>query len=256
MSLKTPHLFRTQLFVEVRRNALLEILAPQCDTNLLGKSRGAVKARAGKDFSCGAIVPGTAAGISQASADATDKKNMPFFFSSTKEPLPRLFRGRLRGWLALAGVLLVFGATGCGLRTVPPIRYIPLLGAEKRITTTAVLARALRDRDVSIRAQTVKLLGILSQSSDKKVKREVVQVLGMAARDADPGIRLLALERLGQMEEEYGNRYLLAALKDPNPFVRNKVLKVLEARQAAQVQAAQAAQAVQAAQAAQAPTQP
>lgn len=185
---------------------------------------------------------------------------MRLFSSTTKKPLQGLYRDPLRGLFALAGVLLICGITGCGLRTVPPIRYVPLLGAEKKITTTAVLARALKDRDVSIRAQTVKLLGILSQSSDKKVKKEVVRVLGVAARDADPGIRLLALEKLGQVEEEFGNRYLLAALKDSNPFVRNRVLKVLEARQAAQAaqatQAAQAAQATQAAQAAQATTQP
>ena len=34
------------------------------------------------------------------------------------------------------------------------------------------------------------------------------------------------------MEEKYGNKYLLAALKDPNPFVRERVLQVLNERQA------------------------
>jgi HEAT repeat protein len=143
----------------------------------------------------------------------------------------------------LAGILLACVSVGCGLRTVPPVRYIPLVGAEKKIATTAVLARALQDRDVSIRAQTVKLLGVLSQSSNSKVKKEVARVLGMAARDSDPGIRLLAIEILGQMEEQYGNRYLRDALKDPNPFIRSRVLKVLEDRQAAQTTPAPQTQA-------------
>lgn len=78
------------------------------------------------------------------------------------------------------------------------------------------------------------MLGILSQSSDKKIKKAAAQVLGMAARDSDPGIRLQAIENLGKMEEKYGNKYLLAALKDPNPFVRERVLQVLNERQSQQ----------------------
>lgn len=132
----------------------------------------------------------------------------------------------LAGIVALAGLL-----SGCGVRTLPPIRYVPLLGTEKKITTTEVLARALRDRDVAVRAQAVRLLGVLSQGQDRKVKAEVARVLGVAARDRDPGIRLLAIDRLGSMEERLGNKYLHAALKDPNPFVRAKVLTVLARRE-------------------------
>jgi HEAT repeat protein len=117
------------------------------------------------------------------------------------------------------------------VRTVPPIRYVPLLGTEKKVSTPTVLARALRDPDVGVRAQAVKLLGILGQSKSGKVKREVAEVLGMATRDRDPGIRLLAIERLGEMEERYGNKHLMAALHDPNPFVREKVMVVLSGRQ-------------------------
>ena len=100
------------------------------------------------------------------------------------------------------------------------------------ITTTQVLSKALKDRDLGVRAQAVKLLGILSQSSDKKIKKAAAKVLGIAARDSDAGIRLQAIESLGRMEEKYGNKYLLAALKDPNPFVRERVLQVLNERQA------------------------
>ena len=139
----------------------------------------------------------------------------------------------VRRWLVLVlGSALLLGASGCGLRTIPPIRYVPIIGKEKDITTTQVLSKALKDRDLGVRAQAVKLLGILSQSSDKKIMKAAAKILGVAARDSDPGIRLQAIESLGKMEEKYGNKYLLAALKDPNPFVRERVLQVLNERQA------------------------
>ena len=139
----------------------------------------------------------------------------------------------VRRWLVLVlGSALLLGASGCGLRTIPPIRYVPIIGKEKDITTTQVLSKALKDRDLGVRAQAVKLLGILSQSSDNKIKKAAAKILGVAARDSDPGIRLQAIESLGKMEEKYGNKYLLAALKDPNPFVRERVLQVLNERQA------------------------
>jgi len=139
----------------------------------------------------------------------------------------------VRRWLFLVlGSALLLGASGCGLRTIPPIRYVPIIGKEKDITTTQVLSKALKDRDLGVRAQAVKLLGILSQSSDNKIKKAAAKILGVAARDSDPGIRLQAIESLGRMEEKYGNKYLLAALKDPNPFVRERVLQVLNERQA------------------------
>ena len=139
----------------------------------------------------------------------------------------------MRRWLVLVlSSALLLGASGCGLRTIPPIRYVPIIGKEKDITTTQVLSKALKDRDLGVRAQAVKLLGILSQSSDNKIKKAAAKILGVAARDSDPGIRLQAIESLGKMEEKYGNKYLLAALKDPNPFVRERVLQVLNERQA------------------------
>ena len=139
----------------------------------------------------------------------------------------------IRHWLiALLSSTLLLSSTGCGLRTMPPIRYIPIIGKDKAITTRQVLAKALKDRDLAIRAQAVKLLAILSQNSDKNVKKATAQVLGIAARDNDPGLRLQAIEILGKMDEKYGNKHLLTALRDPNPFVRERVLQVLNERQA------------------------
>lgn len=144
---------------------------------------------------------------------------------------PKGGRGRtLAAWWALAalGVCL----SSCGLRTLPPMRYVPLLGAAPKVSTPAVLLRALHDPEVGVRAQAVKLLGELAQRPEAKDRREVAAALGLAARDRDPGIRLMAIERLGAMEERYANRYLLGALADPNGFVREKVMAVLAGRQA------------------------
>jgi len=131
--------------------------------------------------------------------------------------------------LLLSAYLFV---SGCGLRTLPPIRYIPIIGKEKEVTTTLVLTRALKDRNLAVRAQAVKLLGILSQSNENKIKKQAARALGIAAKDSDPGIRLQAIENLGKMEAKYGNKYLHAALKDVNPFVRERVMQVLNERQA------------------------
>ena len=134
--------------------------------------------------------------------------------------------------IAILAVLVVQSmTTGCGLRTVPPIRYLPILGKEKEVKTTQLLSLALRDRDLAVRAHAVKLLDVLSQSNDEKIKKQVAKVLGTASRDSDPGIRLQAIETLGKMEAKFGNKYLHAALQDPNPFVRERVMQVLNERQ-------------------------
>ena len=134
--------------------------------------------------------------------------------------------------VALVAILVVQSMTaGCGLRTVPPIRYLPILGKEKEVKTTQLLSRALQDRDIAVRAHAVKLLDVLSQSNDDKLKKRVARVLGTASKDSDPGIRLQAIETLGKMEAQFGNKYLHAALRDPNPFVRERVMQVLNERQ-------------------------
>lgn len=142
-----------------------------------------------------------------------------------------------RQWLVAAVLALwVLASVGCSVRTYPPIKYIPLLGAEKRTPTTQVLAQALQDRDIDVRARAVELLGVLSQSKKGSVKKEVARVLGMALRDRDPGIRLQAVEKLGKMDGKYANKHLLVALRDPNTFIRDKVVRVLDERERQQLQ--------------------
>lgn len=171
---------------------------------------------------------------------------------------PALRRWYSRLWPVLLGLWMAIAA-GCSVRTYPPVKYLPLVGKEKEVPTTAVLVKALRDRDLNLRAQAVQVLGVLSQSKSKKLKREVAKALGVALKDHDPGIRLQAVELLGKMEDKYANRYLLNALKDSNPFIRDQVLKMLSAREVPRMQAEQEAlaraQAQEQAQA-QAQTQP
>lgn len=135
-------------------------------------------------------------------------------------------------------MVIVSTTVGCGLRSIPPIRYVPLLGKEKEVRTTDVLLRALRDRDVAVRAEAVQLLGVLAASPDRRTRAAVAEVLGYALRDQDPGLRLQAIEVLGTMDPRLGNKHLRGALGDPNPFVRGTVLKVLESREQTRLQQA------------------
>jgi len=146
---------------------------------------------------------------------------------------------RLRWLILVASICLFGGWTGCALRTVPPVRFVPIVGAQEKITTTRVLIQALRDRDVGVRAEAVELLGVLGQSADGRTKAEIARVLGIALKDQDPGLRLQAVEKLGGMDASVANKYLISALRDPNTFVRTKVLSVIGARErlAAQQQA-------------------
>ena len=133
----------------------------------------------------------------------------------------------------LAGlcVLMTLTTLGCGLRTIPPIRYVPIIGKEKQVSTTDVLVRALHDRDVSMRAEAVELLGLLATSPDGGTRKKVASVLGSALSDDDPGLRLQVVEELGRLDPKLANKFLDRALKDSNPFVRGMVLQVLEARE-------------------------
>tara|TARA_B100001250_G_scaffold414599_1_gene454362 strand:- start:23840 stop:24286 length:447 start_codon:yes stop_codon:yes gene_type:complete len=116
---------------------------------------------------------------------------------------------------------------GCGLRQLPPVKYVPKLGQERSVSTVDVLAQALDDKDVLVRAQAVELLSSIYQDSPKKEKKHISKILGKASRDSDPGIRLQSIEILGTIETAYSNPYLQEALKDSNPIIRERVMQVL-----------------------------
>jgi hypothetical protein len=169
-------------------------------------------------------------------ADSINVNNFVQHSSRPRHSGPDLPCRLLRG----LSLLLVLGLTtlGCGLRTIPPIRYIPIFGKEAEVKTTDVLVRALRDRDVAVRAEAVELLGLLATAPENDTRREVAAILGEALGDRDPGLRLQVVEVLGRMEPEFANKHLNRALRDPNPFVREKVLEVLDAREKLRLQPA------------------
>jgi len=91
--------------------------------------------------------------------------------------------------------------------------------------------RSLHDKDVAVRAEAVELLGLLASSPDGGTRKKVAAVLGWALSDTDPGLRLQVVEELGRMEPKLANKHLNRALRDENPFVREKVLEVLDIRE-------------------------
>ena len=118
----------------------------------------------------------------------------------------------MRRLLGCLCVLLSLTTIGCGLRTIPPIRYLPILGKEKLVSTTDVLVRALNDRDVSMRAEAVELLGLLATSPDGGTRKQVASVLGSALSDVDPGLRLQVVEEL-VLQIKYVEQLLLKEIR-------------------------------------------
>jgi hypothetical protein len=120
--------------------------------------------------------------------------------------------------------------TGCSLRQLPPVKYVPKLGQNRSVSTVEVLSRALEDEDILVRAQAVQLLGAIYRESPEQERKHITKILGKASQDSDPGIRLQSIEILGVIEPRYSNRYLQKALKDTNPLVREHVMQVLANR--------------------------
>ena len=117
--------------------------------------------------------------------------------------------------------------TSCGVQQLPPLKYVPKLGQDGSISTVDVLAQALNDEDVLVRAKAIQLLGSLYQDSTQQEKIHNSRILGKASQDPDPAIRLQAIEILGTFEAQYSNQYLQKALNDSNLIVRERVMKVL-----------------------------
>ena len=131
--------------------------------------------------------------------------------------------------LILVFSLILFNS--CSLRQLPPIKYVPTLGQNRSVSTVEVLAQALEDEDILVRAHAVQLLGSIYRESSAEDRRHVTKILGKASQDSDPGIRLQSIEILGVIEPLYSNPYLQKALKDNNPLVRERVMQVLANRQ-------------------------
>lgn len=141
----------------------------------------------------------------------------------------------------LVCVVLLFvvgGLTGCAVRSVPPIKYIPALGKKPDYSMEGILHKALGDQNPAVRKDAVRLLGTLINSPEEQ--RRSAGALGRALDDPEEPIRLEAVRALGNIDPNISGPYLSKALKDRSVRVRVQVIQELRdayARQAGQLQA-------------------
>ena len=122
-------------------------------------------------------------------------------------------------------VLLMLGGTGCAVRRVPPIRYIPLLGAKSDASMEGILREALGDKNPLVRRDAVRLLGEMTASPAEQ--RRTAEALGKALEDKEEHIRIEAVRAFGKMTPDISVPYLRKALKDKSVRVRIQVIDVL-----------------------------
>ena len=137
-------------------------------------------------------------------------------------------------WIAVCVLLLA----GCAVRRVPPIRYVPLLGAKTDASMEGILSKALDDKNPVVRRDAVKLLGTMVATPEEQ--RRTAEALGKALRDKEEDIRLEAVRALGNIASDISGPYLMRAMKDKSVRVRVQVVQVLREvyqRQASQVRA-------------------
>ncbi len=150
------------------------------------------------------------------------------------------FRTKQIQWPILILVTLFMSvSTGCFVRRVPPVRYIPLLGKKTDYSMEAILKRALEDNNPAVRRDAVRLLGTMIGSPEEQ-RRSAVG-LSRALNDEEEDIRLEAVKSLGNISPEISGPYLSRALKDESVRVRIQVVQELREayqRQSSQIQAA------------------
>jgi hypothetical protein len=137
----------------------------------------------------------------------------------------------------LVSVCLVVCVSGCAIRRVPPIRYIPLLGSRVDTSVEGILREALKDKNLLVRRDAVRLLGSMAATPEEQ--RRSAEALEKALNDKEEDIRLEAVKALGKMAPEISGPYLRKAVKDKSVRVRIQViqaLRELHQRQSSQVQ--------------------
>ena len=143
--------------------------------------------------------------------------------------------------LLLSNVLvpacLVVCLAGCAIRRVPPIRYVPGLGSKVDTTVEGILREALKDKNLLVRRDAVRLLGTMAATPEEQ--RRSAEALGGALKDKEEDIRMEAVKALGKMAPEISGPYLRKAVKDESVRVRIQVIQALRdlyQRQSSQVQ--------------------
>lgn len=135
-------------------------------------------------------------------------------------------------------LLLVVVFSGCAVRRVPPVKYLPGLGEKPNYSMEAILQQALKDKNPAVRKDAVRLLGTMINTPAEQQRS--AQALGQALSDKDESIRLEAVRALGNINPDISGRYLSKALKDESVRVRVQVVQELRdayRRQSGQLQA-------------------
>lgn len=139
--------------------------------------------------------------------------------------------------IVLLMVVMVWN-TGCAVRRMPPVRYLPVVGEKPDYSMEAILQRALKDKNPAVRKDAVRLLGTMVNTPEEQ--RRTAAALGQALRDRDESLRLEAVRALGNINPDISGPYLARALKDESVRVRIQVVQELRnayQRQSGQVQA-------------------
>jgi hypothetical protein len=138
--------------------------------------------------------------------------------------------------LVLVIFLLVLGGLpGCAVRSVPPIKYVPVLGYKPDYSMEGILHRALGDQNPAVRKDAVRLLGKMINTPDEQ--RRSAEAVGRALNDKEEPIRLEAVRALGNIASSISGPYLSKALTDKSVRVRVQVIQ--ELREAYQRQSGQ-----------------
>jgi HEAT repeat protein len=138
-------------------------------------------------------------------------------------------------------VLIVVGlgwVSGCAVRRVPPLSYVPGLGEKPDYSMEGILKRALRDKNPAVRKDAVRLLGTMINSPEEQSRS--AQALGKALSDREEDIRMEAVRALGNIDPNISGPFLSKALNDKSVRVRVQVVQELREayrRQSTQLQA-------------------
>ena len=127
----------------------------------------------------------------------------------------------------LGPILCLFLMTaGCAVRRVPPVKYLPLLGEGTDSSMEGILKVALKDKNLLVRRDAVRLLGTIIATPEEQIRSAAA--LGRALHDKEEEIRLEAVRGLGNIPTEISGPYLSKAMKDKSVLVRVEVVRILE----------------------------
>ena len=79
-----------------------------------------------------------------------------------------------RIWIVVV-LALSFSLTGCFVRRVAPVKFIPTVGQKPDYSMEGILKRALHDKNPSVRKDAVRLLGTMinTQKNNVAVRRHL-----------------------------------------------------------------------------------